>query len=102
MRKSRDAILFGILSGNRTLTGPRARKGEAMNRRLINETAFNMTRTLLGMIAHNLHEEEHRDIFEEFFGVCQAGLEAYCLQDKRMQHQLHPMGGNDVRTTAAE
>lgn len=73
-----------------------------MNRRLVNETAFNMTRALLGMIAHNFREEAHRDIFEEFFNVCKAGLVAYRLHDKRMQRQLHPMGGNDVRTTAAE
>jgi hypothetical protein len=74
----------------------------AMNRRLVNETAFNMTRALLGLIAHNFREEEHRDIFEEFFNVCRAGLEAYCLQDDRMQQNLRPMGGTNVPATAAE
>ncbi len=71
-----------------------------MNRRLINETAFTMTRALLGMIAHNFREEEHRDIFEEFFNVCKAGLEAHCLQDARMQHHLHPTGGSNESATA--
>lgn len=62
-----------------------------MNRRLINEVAFLTARELLGKIAHNYREEEHRDIFEEFFNTCKAGLESLYRQQQRIKKQLRPM-----------
>jgi hypothetical protein len=62
-----------------------------VNRRLINEVAFLTARELLGKIAHNYREEEHRDIFEEFFETCKAGMESYCLHEQRIQQQLRPL-----------
>jgi len=62
-----------------------------MNQRLISETAFNMARELLDKFVGGLGEEELRQHFEECFKTCKAGLEAYCLQDKRIKNHLHPL-----------
>jgi hypothetical protein len=62
-----------------------------MNRRLINETAFRMARVLTGRFGNSLGEEELRRTFEECFETCRQGLEAFCLQEERMQHQLRPL-----------
>ena len=62
-----------------------------MNRRLVSKTAFNMARAIMGQFAGDLGEEELRRRFEKCFNTCKAGLEAYCLQDQRMQHQLRPL-----------
>jgi hypothetical protein len=67
-----------------------------MNQILINLAAFNMARDLLGMVANEHTDEEHRRLFEGFFKTCQAGLEACCQQDQRMQHNLRPMGESHV------
>jgi hypothetical protein len=61
-----------------------------MNQRLVHDCAFALARVLLDMVAHNYREEEHRDIFEAFYTACKAGIEAYSLQDDRMQHRLKP------------
>jgi len=71
-----------------------------VNRRLINEVAFLTARELLGKIAHNYREEEHRDIFEEFFETCRAGLESYCQHEERIQQQLHPLEKSHEPATA--
>ena len=62
-----------------------------MNRRLIVETAFNMARVLSGKFSDGLGDEEARQMFEECFKTCKAGLEAYCLEDQKIQHNLRPM-----------
>lgn len=79
-----------------------AQKGGSMHQRLISETAFNMTRVLLGMIAHEADDEEYRRQFEQVFQACRASLESYSRQVQRMQQKLHPMGGNHVPATATE
>lgn len=75
-------------------------KEDDMNRRLINEVAFLTARELLGKIAHNYREEEHRDIFEEFFNTCKAGLESFCLHEQRIQQQLRPLEKSHESATA--
>ncbi len=62
-----------------------------MNRRLIVETAFNMARVLSGKFGNGLGEEELRQMFEECFKTCKAGLEAYCLEDQRIQQNIRPL-----------
>ncbi len=60
-----------------------------MNRRLINQAAFLMAQDeLAGKLGSGLGEEELRQMFEECFKTCKAGLEAYCLEDQRIQHNL--------------
>jgi len=73
-----------------------------VSQRLVNEVAFNMTRILLGMIAHEAGDEEYRRQFEQVFKTCRAGLETYGRKVQRMQHQFRPMGGTNVPATAAE
>lgn len=71
-----------------------------MNQILVNLTAFSMASDLMGMVAHEHEEEEHRQLFEGFFKTCQAGLEACCLPDQRMQHNLRSMGESHVSAAA--
>lgn len=71
-----------------------------MNQRLVNEVAFDMTRVLVGMIAHEGGDEEFRQMFEQVFQTCRAGLETYGRELQRMQHKLRPMGGDDVSVPA--
>lgn len=73
-----------------------------MNQRLVNEVAFNMTRMLLGMIAHEAGDEGYRRQFEQVFAACRAGLETYSRQVQRMQQKLRPIGGTNVPTATAK
>ncbi len=74
-----------------------------MNRRLISETAFNMARALTGRLGKNLGEEELRQLFGECYESCKAGLEAYCLQELRIQHHIRPLEKRHATaTTTAE
>ena len=60
------------------------------NQRLIHDAAMAMTHTLVDLVAPCLREEERQDAFNEFYVVCQAGLEAFCIQQERMIHRLNP------------
>ena len=71
-----------------------------MNRRLIVETAFNMARVLSGKFGNGLSDEAFRQMFEECFKTCKAGLEAYCLEDQRIQQNIRPMEEKHVRSKA--
>jgi hypothetical protein len=71
-----------------------------MTRRIINETAFCMACDLAGSFSSGLGEEELRQMFEECFETCRQGLEACCLQEKRMQHNLRPKEQDYVRSKA--
>ncbi|HMP03655.1 MAG TPA: hypothetical protein PKD86_08470 [Gemmatales bacterium] len=73
-----------------------------MNQRLIHETAFNMTRILVGMPGHEEgSDEEYRQRFERVFQTCKSGLTRYHRQVERMQHNLNPMGGTNASATAS-
>jgi hypothetical protein len=72
-----------------------------MNRRHVNETAFRMARVLAARFGENLGEEALRQMFEECFELCRQGLEAFCLQEERMKHNLRPLEDRPhVRSTA--
>jgi hypothetical protein len=76
-------------------------KEDDVNRRLINETAFRKVRVLVARFGKSLGEEELRRMFEECFETCRQGLEAFCLQEERMQHNLRPLEDRDhVRSNA--
>ena len=61
-----------------------------MNHRLIHDWAFQMAREILGTVKDCLREEEHRDAFQEFYMICQRGLESYETQADRMEKRLRP------------
>ena len=58
------------------------------NNRLIGDHARNMARVLLNLIAHNYRDEELHDIWDEFARVCRAGIEAFEIERRRMEHRL--------------
>ena len=58
-----------------------------MNQRLVNMTAFDMTCDLFGMVAHKHEVQVHRQLFEQVFQTCKAGLEAYSLHNQGTQHK---------------
>jgi hypothetical protein len=61
------------------------------NLRLQNETAFDLARSLLGIVQNCIRPEEHRDAFESFYETCKAAIERYEIQRQRMlQRLLHP------------
>jgi hypothetical protein len=62
-----------------------------MNQRLQHDAATAMAKALLDLVVPCLREEEHQDAFEEFYAVCKAGIEAFCIQQDRMQRRLRPM-----------
>ncbi len=62
-----------------------------MNERLKHDCAMAMAKALLDMVAHNYREDEHRDVFEAFYTACKAGIEAYAINDDRMQRRLRPL-----------
>ena len=61
-----------------------------MNQRLVNMTAFDMTCDLFGMVAHKHEEQVHRQLFEQVFQTCKAGLEAYSLHNRVTHQQPKP------------
>jgi hypothetical protein len=63
-----------------------------VNERLVNDTVIAMAETLLDLISPSLREEEWRLAFDEFYVVCKAGIEAYCIQQDRLRERLNPMG----------
>ncbi len=75
-------------------------KEERMNRRLINQAAFLMACDLAGKLGSGLGEEELRQMFEKSVEACRQGLEAYCLQEERMQQNLPLEERHHVRSKA--
>jgi hypothetical protein len=61
-----------------------------MNTRLQHDAAFAMARALLEIVQNCIRPEDHRDAFDEFYRVCKAGLEAYSVQQTRMEQRLRP------------
>jgi hypothetical protein len=60
------------------------------NGRLIHDAAVAMAHTLLDMVKPCLREEERLTAFNEFYVICKAGIECFCLQQERMIHRLNP------------
>jgi hypothetical protein len=61
-----------------------------MNTRLQQDAAFAMARALLEIVPNCIRPEEHRDAFNEFYHVCKAGLEAFSVQQARMEQRSRP------------
>ena len=71
-----------------------------MNQILVNLTAFDMTCDLFGMVAHKHEEKVHRQLFEQVFQTCKAGLEAYSLHN-RVTHQKPQLKEKDHESATA-
>jgi hypothetical protein len=59
-----------------------------MNQRLVHDTAVVMAKAILDIMKPCIREEEMRDAFSEFYVVCKAGIETFCIQQDRMQQRL--------------
>jgi hypothetical protein len=70
------------------VTGGRA---GTMNARLIHDAAFAMAQALVDLLGTCLRDEERQDAREEFYRVCKAGLEAFCIHQDRMRQRLKPL-----------
>ncbi len=61
-----------------------------MNNRLAHDAAFAMATRLLELVETCLREEEKRDAWDEFYAVCLAGVEAFSIQQSKMQQRINP------------
>lgn len=61
-----------------------------VNDRLIHDAAVAMSQAMLEIVGPCLRDEEKLDALSEFYIVCKAGIEAFCIQQARMQHRLNP------------
>jgi len=55
---------------------------------MIHDAAFLLATELLATVKDCLHEQEHRDAFEDFFTICKRNLQAYEIQAERMPKRL--------------
>jgi hypothetical protein len=60
--------------------------------KLQHETAVEMARELLGIISNCLREEEHRDAFDEFYRVCNEGIERFTLTKEFLETTIELEG----------
>jgi len=49
-----------------------------------------MATALLEIVQNCIREEDHRDAFAEFYRIAHAGIEAFCIQEERMQQRMTP------------
>ncbi len=66
--------------------GDRAMRSES----LLHDTAWAMAHALMNVVAHNFREEEQRELFSEFYNAARAGLEAFCVQETRIERRICP------------
>ena len=62
--------------------------------RVINDHVMALSKVLLETVAPNYREEEHRDIFAEFYQACKAAFEHYENEIARMEQRLNPRWWN--------
>jgi len=60
------------------------------NKRLVHDAAVMMAKVLLERVGGCIREETHEDAFGEFYVICKAGIEAYCIQEDRLRERLKP------------
>jgi len=49
-----------------------------------------MAKALLDIVQKCIRDEERQDCFTEFYRVVHAGIDAYAIQEARMQQRLNP------------
>ena len=60
------------------------------NQRLQHDAAVAIAKACLDVIAPSIHPELDKQVWQSFYEVAKAGIEAYEVQVDRMQHRLHP------------
>ena len=60
------------------------------NQRLIHDVAYATSRHILELIAGCISEEDHPDAFAAVYERVKAGIEAYEIQNNRMEQRLKP------------
>jgi hypothetical protein len=61
-----------------------------VNERLIHDAAVSMSQAILDTVQPCLRQEERLDALSEFYVICKAGIEAFCIQQERMRVRLNP------------
>jgi hypothetical protein len=49
-----------------------------------------MATALLEVVQSRIEQADRRHAFAEFYRVCLAGVEAFCIQAERMQQRMKP------------
>lgn len=62
-----------------------------MNQRLCSDVALMITQHCLELLVNVLDEEQEAQAREGIYQICLAGIEAYAVQDDRMQRRLRPL-----------
>lgn len=62
-----------------------------MNQRLCHDCALMMTEHCIELLVNVLDEEQKLQARDGIFEICLAGIEAFCMQQERMQQRLRPM-----------
>jgi hypothetical protein len=62
-----------------------------MNQRLVHDVAVAMTHAILDGPLMPLRGEEKQAIYDRVYDICRAGIEAFCIQQDRLQHRLNPL-----------
>jgi hypothetical protein len=58
--------------------------------RLVHDAAVAMSQAILDIVTPCLRGEERLDALNEFYIVCKAGIEAFCIQQERLRVRLNP------------
>lgn len=62
-----------------------------MNQRLCHDCALMMAVHCVELLGGLLREDEKMDARDEFYRICNAGLEAFCIQQERLTQRLNPL-----------
>lgn len=62
-----------------------------MNQRLCNDVALMITQHCIELLVNVLDEEQKKQAMEGIYQICLAGIEAYAIQDDRLQRRLRPL-----------
>jgi hypothetical protein len=60
------------------------------NQRLQHDAATAIAQASLEVVESCVHPVCHKDAWEEFYRIALAGIEAYCLQQDRLQQRMNP------------
>jgi hypothetical protein len=62
--------------------------------RSVHEHSMLLGKTLLKIVAPNYREEEHRDIFREFYMACEAAFQRFDTDIARIERHVNPRSWN--------
>jgi hypothetical protein len=62
-----------------------------MNPRLVHDTAVAIAQTCLDVVSSSVHPSCHKDVWDEFYTIAKAGIEAFCVYQDRINQRLRPL-----------